>query len=385
MTPQLGKSIATALVVGSALTHEAAAQQRPPVTVEQRSPRKVVYALAGAVGGAIAGTVFASLMSLDDQVTPAVATAAGGAALGYFLGREQDRLHALRFRGAAAIRTAASRVELPGSPVALAVAGGTAAVGLSTGFAVVDVTGMPRVTAERARTLAGVTGIALADDTGGVLIAAGSGAYYFPPSGGGLLLRDGPTSAVAAAANSYYFATGTRVERAPAGADSARAWPGVDVTGRPAALRADARRGILWVADDSGASALRPAGDSLVVVTRVTLGAGARALALDGDRLAIAFGERAIRFYDVATPAAPRLAGEWIAPRYVFDVALVGRAAYVAAGPSGVYVLDLGGERPTLLGLARDLGFATRLAVDDGYVYVLDRSHNELRRTLPPF
>ncbi|HVE79071.1 MAG TPA: hypothetical protein VNA89_09435 [Gemmatimonadaceae bacterium] len=81
----------------------------------------------------------------------------------------------------------------------------------------------------------------------------------------------------------------------------------------------------------------------------------------------------------------PHLIGEWTAPRYIFDVALAGRAAYVAAGASGVYVLDLGGERPTLLGLARDLGFATRLAVDEGYVYVLDRSRNELRRTMPPF
>lgn len=226
VTLQLGKQVAAAILVVAALAHEAAAQQQPPVQVEQRSPRKLVYAIAGAVGGALAGSVFANLASLKDGVTPVVATAAGGAVLGYFLGRQQDRLHALRFRGVAPLRVESRRVELPGSPVALAVRRGRAAVGLSTGFAVVDASGALRVEAERARTLAGVAGVAIADDTGSILLAAGSGAYRFPPTGGGVLLRDGPAWAVAAAPDAYYIAVGDRVERAPSGADTSRVWPG---------------------------------------------------------------------------------------------------------------------------------------------------------------
>ncbi|HVE79072.1 MAG TPA: hypothetical protein VNA89_09440 [Gemmatimonadaceae bacterium] len=296
VTLQLGKQVAAAILVVAALAHEAAAQQQPPVQVEQRSPRKLVYAIAGAVGGALAGSVFANLASLKDGVTPVVATAAGGAVLGYFLGRQQDRLHALRFRGVAPLRVESRRVELPGSPVALAVRRGRAAVGLSTGFAVVDASGALRVEAERARTLAGVAGVAIADDTGSILLAAGSGAYRFPPTGGGVLLRDGPAWAVAAAPDAYYIAVGDRVERAPSGADTSRVWPGVGVAGRAAALRVDSRRQLLWIADEAGLAGVRPSGDSLLLVTRVTLGAGARALALDGDRLAVAFGEQARRF-----------------------------------------------------------------------------------------
>ena len=53
---------------------------------------------------------------------------------------------------------------------------------------------------------------------------------------------------------------------------------------------------------------------------------------------------------------------------------------YVAAGVEGVYVLDIGGASPVVLGLARDLGFATALAASGGHTFVLDRGTNALRR-----
>jgi hypothetical protein len=42
--------------------------------------------------------------------------------------------------------------------------------------------------------------------------------------------------------------------------------------------------------------------------------------------------------------------------------------------------VDLGGETPRTIGLARSLGFASAIVSGDGHTFILDRRTNALRR-----
>ncbi len=108
-------------------------------------------------------------------------------------------------------------------------------------------------------------------------------------------------------------------------------------------------------------------------------GAG-RALAITHDTAIVALGERGIQLFDTSDPAAPRPLESWTIAHFAYDVSVDKGRLFVAAGPEGVYVLELQGGELRTLGLARSLGFASALASHDGYTYILDRRSNTLRR-----
>jgi hypothetical protein len=114
-------------------------------------------------------------------------------------------------------------------------------------------------------------------------------------------------------------------------------------------------------------------------VSRTPFATRARALAVEGPRLAVAFGEDGIKMYHAADPAAPRLTAEWNGARFAYDVSLAGMRMFVAAGPEGLYVLDVSGD-PVVIGLARELGFAAAVSSFGQFTYILDRSTNSVRR-----
>jgi hypothetical protein len=68
-----------------------------------------------------------------------------------------------------------------------------------------------------------------------------------------------------------------------------------------------------------------------------------------------------------------------VGARFAYDVSLAGTRMFVAAGPEGLYVLDVSGDM-TVVGLARDLGFAAAVASFGQFTYLLDRSTNSVRR-----
>jgi len=182
-----------------------------------------------------------------------------------------------------------------------------------------------------------------------------------------------------------FVGTATRIEIVPANADTTRGWPGVDVGAAPSALAFDRARGVLWALVDSTLVALRPAGDSLEVVSRTPSGGRGLRLSLLDHRVAVALGERGVVLFDAATPAEPRELGRWSGARFAYDVSLAWRRLYVASGVEGVYVLDTGGSGLQVEGLARELGFAIALASEGGYTFVLDRTTNSLRRFVSDF
>ena len=357
---------------------------------ERRTPRRWIFALAGA---AMTGAAASLYMISDDRgaqpgscvskTCVSIVAIGGGALIGYMVGREFDQLHALRYRGGAPLRPPSIAVSVQGEPLLLAVQDTLVAVTGGTGGVQVFTNGGDafRTGARRATGVRGIEALAIAPAPHALAIGAPTGLYMYPPArGAGVLVREGRASAVAAMRDHIHVAVGTRIETLPVFADSARTWPGVEVGDTVRTIVAEPGRALLWGLTDSTLVALRPAGDSLALLSTTALGGPARRVTVDGERLAVAMGEGGVRTYDVSDPAAPRESARWTGARYVYDVSFAGPRLYVAAGVEGVYVLSVADGRLTTLGLARELGFATALESRDGFTFLIDRATNSLRR-----
>ena len=340
MRPVLRRAVllaaSTATLVPVTLVPTPLAAQSAADTTQQsgdrRVPRRLVYSLLGVAVGAGLMAVYGNV---GESASPGTCTSkscvgafamAGGALVGYMIGREFDQLHALRFRTGAPLEPPSLDVLLLGEPQHLAVRDSIVAVGGGFGVQVfTSGAGGVKSIGRRATGVRGIEAVEVTPEAHAVAIGSPTGLYLYPPmTGPGVLLREGRTSALAVAGGRLWFGVGTRVEGAPAGADSARTWPGIDLGGRVTALLGDDARGLLWALTDSALVVLRPVGDSLERVSTLPLGAPARRLAVQGDLLAVALGEGGLRVVDVRDPAAPRLGAEWHGARYVYDE--IGRA-----------------------------------------------------------
>ena len=373
------------------------AQQRTDSTTigdlprtERRTPRRLVFSLAGA---ALAGAAASLYMFADDRgaqpgncvskACVSIVAISGGALVGFMVGREFDQLHALRYRGGAPLRPPSIAISVPGEPLLLSVQDTLVAVSGATGGVQLFTNGgnALRSGVRRATGVRGIEAIAIAPAPHALAIGAPTGLYMYPPGGGpGVLVREGRATAVATMRDRVYVGIGGRVESIPVFADTARTWPGVDVGRGLTTLVAEPGRALLWGLGDSTLVALRPVGDSLEVVSATPLGSPARRVAVDGERLAVALGEGGVRTFDVRDPAAPRETARWTSARYVYDVSFAGQRLFAASGVEGVYVVSTAGDRLTTIGLARELGFATALESRDGFTFLIDRSTNSLRR-----
>jgi hypothetical protein len=272
--------------------------------------------------------------------------------------------------------------ELDGDPAALAVADSLIAVGGSDGVQVLisNVSLVPQATV-RARGLLGIATVDVSPKTGWLALGAENGLYLYPPiRGRGLLVNAGHVAAVAATAERVYSANGDWVMITRVQPDSAQAHPGADLGTEVRALAIDQLRGILWAATDAHLVAFRLNGDSLERMADVAIDGGARRVAAQGDRVAVAVGERGVRIFDVTDPEHPLPHAAWTVARFAYDVSLEGKRMFVAAGPEGVYVCEFHGTHLITLGLARGLGFASAIVSRGGYTYLLDRRTDKLHR-----
>jgi hypothetical protein len=351
-----------------------------------RFPRKYLFSLIGAaVGTAVGG----SYIAFQGQSQPGncgepscvvTVTVVAGALIGYMIGKEFDELHSLRYRGGAPLKPQSIAAALAGDPTLMTVENDLIAIGGTAGVQLFRST--PNALQADGRRAAGVRGISALDlaQPGAMALGSVTGLYLFPPrEGPGMLVRPGEIGAAATTVDRVFIGSGTRVESAPLSADTSRSWPGVDVGATVRDLEVDLARNIVWAITDSALVALRIAGDSLESVSRTPFATRARALAIEGPRLAVAFGEDGIKMYHAADPAAPRLTAEWNGARFAYDVSLAGMRMFVAAGPEGLYVLDVSGD-PVVIGLARELGFAAAVSSFGQFTYILDRSTNSVRR-----
>ena len=88
---------------------------------------------------------------------------------------------------------------------------------------------------------------------------------------------------------------------------------------------------------------------------------------------------------DITDAAHPKSRGDWTAARFAYDVSIDGQRLFVAAGPEGVYLVNLADATTQTIGVARALGFASAIVSHDGHTFILDRRTNALRRIISTY
>jgi hypothetical protein len=354
--------------------------------VTHPKPRSLVLGIAGVIIGGLAGFGFSRGGKQPGAGMTVVGAAAGGLA-GFFIGRQFDERRAVTYRGAPSLRIPNVAIELEGEPSALAVRDSEAAVGGSTGvqlFSATDPRLMPL--GHRAAGLHGVDALALAPGTGWLAIGSRTGLYLYPPiRGPGILVGRAGVNAIAAADTRIFVGVDDRVEIVPVSADSARSWPGTSLGAPVRDVALDEVRAIVWASTDRELVALRISGDSLVKIGSLPLpGIGLR-MVIDQGVAAVAMGEKGVSIFDITDPTQPKQRAVWTGARFAYDVSIDGSRMFVAAGPEGVYLVDLGTDGPRTIGLARSLGFASALISHDHHTFILDRRTNALRRIISTY
>jgi len=381
------RAVAALLVLHAGSTVGEAQQQQQQREAASRRPRSLLFAALGAATGAAVASLYA--FTENDNSSPGQCTSGNcvltvatmsGLLVGFMIGREFDQLHALRYRGGVPLYPRGDAVGLEGEAFVLAVRDTLIAVGGRTGIQIVS-NGSTLRLAERRSGIRGIVALDFIPGVGSIAVGSPSGFYLYPPrTGPGMLLREGETSALVATPERIYFATGTRIESAPAAADTLRTWPGVDIGSKTQALTFDSDRALLWAVTDTLLLAFRPEGDSLAAVGSTRLPGRARSVAARDQYVAVAMGESGVVLYDVSDPAQPRERGRWSKARFAYSVSIAGDRVFAAGGLDGVYVLSITANGLETFGLARELGFATLLVSRGTRTYLVDRSTNSLRR-----
>jgi hypothetical protein len=363
-----------------------AAQVADATPGERRASRRTVLAILGTIVGGAGGAFFQRQTAEGAcQGCYVAAGAVIGGVAGFFVGRELDQMHEVRFRGVPRMRIPFDEQTLDGDPLALTARDTLVAVATTTGVTILSSTADLRALARRANGIRGISALDLTSRTHALAVATPTGLYLYPPMRGpGVLLREGTIQAASASDDHVFFAIGPRVEWAPVSADSARPWHGFDLEAPVADLEWDNARRIVWVLADTNLVALAWNGDSARITSRTRVDAGGRSLALHGDRLGIVLGSGGVAILDVHDPAAPLELARWTGTRFVYDAALTGDRLYAGAGPEGVFVIDVSTVPLRTIGLAFDLGFAASLLSRDGYTYILDRRTSSVRRISTP-
>ena len=350
--------------------------------VTRPHPRAVVLGIVGAVVGGLASFGFGKGSGGGRNFgTMAIGATAGGLA-GFFVGRQLDERRAIAFRGTPSLKIPNVDVELEGDPSVLTLRDSTAAVGGSAGvqiFASMDERLI--LVTRRAAGLHGVDALDIAPRSGWLALGSRTGLYLYPPlTGPGLLVRRASVNAVAAAETRVFVAIDDRIESVPVLSDSVREYPGTTLDGPVRDLQLDEAHAVLWASTDHSLVALRITGDSLVKIGSAPLvGSGTR-FTIRKTLAAVAMGEKGVALFNVADPTRPVLMTVWTVAHFAYDVSIDGSRLYVAAGPEGVYLVDVGGDNPRTIGLARSLGFASAIVSGDGHTFILDRRANALRR-----
>ncbi|HXY32307.1 MAG TPA: hypothetical protein VEI06_16485 [Gemmatimonadaceae bacterium] len=351
-----------------------------PASQGNHSSKKKAFTILGVLGGGLLGFLFAKGAKTDAGIFIGVGAVVGGTA-GYFIGGQFDKVYEQRFKGLPELNPPNISSDIDGDPGALAVVDSFVVVGSTTGVQLfIDAHDFVPWT-RRATGVKGIKVVTLSPHSDWLAVGSSAGLYLYPPRRGpGGLVRSGDVMAVTATSQRVYAAVDSRIEVVPVNADTVRQWPGVDLPSPARDLALDTTRALLWAVTDSALEAFNLSGDSLVRLGSTSVDAGARRLAVDGITVAVALGERGVRVFDGTDPSLPRQESVWSAGQFAYDVALDGKRMFIAEGPEGVYVAELGGPVPRTLGIARDLGFTSTLVTYKHYAYLIDRRTNSIRR-----
>jgi hypothetical protein len=368
-----------------------AAGAAPPGPAEEELPtvkgqRRFLFAALGMAIGVVP-TLIISGRSNDRGVcssrtcTIALGAAMGGSA-GFLIGRDLDRSAAVREARGPTLHLPVQPIELDLTPEAVdAYEGGVVVIGRE-GIATV---GQDRSVRRRGGAIRGVSAVAALPAHDVVLAVTGTGVYSFDLSGsqeaGRIVLPEGGVTLQPIAADQVVLGGSDLVRRLRLSgrgslltlAEESRA----PARGLSTALAYSPQAGILWAL----------AGDRLVARTTelrevgsVVLPAAGRSLSVSGGRAIVAAGPNGLFMVDIREPARPRLLSQLRGIGFAFDAVLKGDTAYVAGGREGLLVVDVADPgAPRVLGVARDLGFVGSVALaPDGRLYATDREGERL-------
>jgi hypothetical protein len=350
--------------------------------------------LAG-VGAAVSGTValiyannFEGNIGGCSSVACVVPVTVGfGAAVGFMIGNEMDKLHRVRYGHAPPLSLRGMRLPLATVPNDLALHDSAVFV---TGAEAVEVIGTgPEMTrlGLKARGLRGIGPVAPDPVQNTLLVGTSVGLYRFPLATDdlGTLAYPGDISALSRDGTLMAAGVGSEIRLLRLGDDSLQAvadslplearvvdlaWEG---TRRFWALTEDALTAV--DVDDTAGLTARGSFTFPTVPRRVTL---ADSVAL------VAAGSGGVYAVDVRDPDHPVELFNWSGARFAYDVAVLHDRVYLAAGPEGLYVLQLSQTGFAPIGLSRNLGFVAAVEAGPDAVYLLDRSGLSLRRVPVP-
>ncbi len=369
----------------------AAATAAAPVTLDGqgRLPRRVLFTGLGvAVGLGLTAVYSAGEHNraigwcTSGECVGILSTTVGGL-VGFMIGREADSHYALRYRSAPpltlagrtrALRTRATFVTLDR---ALLAAWGDEGAELVAALPSLEYLG------RRGQGLRNVTDAAVDQDRQRLLLSTPTGLYLYGLAGEapGTRVLGGEVAAIAPLGRRLAVATATALRLGEASGDSV-VWRTDSTT---AADRVTDLRWqndtLLWVLTESALWAYRAAPDGPLAVTgRVDLRGSLRRVDLRDTVAAVAAGSEGVYLVHVGNPAAPRVMAHWSEPRFVYDVAVWANLVAAAAGPEGLYLLQQAGGDLAPMGLDRNAGFVSSVAVSGESLYALDRSGGLLRR-----
>lgn len=358
--------------------------------------RRLKYTVIGAlVGVALAGG-YAS--AVDKAIPPSCDPwgcampflSVSGAITGLFLAREIDaQRRAERPRVGVRDRVGLEYAVLPAMPDGMSLRDSLIAVVSDSGISIFAAEAKPRALRRRGIGLRGLRDVALLPSNARLLVSSDVALYGTSSvSGVAARLLDGAITAIAAGGDGWLAARGAAitVERQRGGA-AVRDSINIGTTAGSAAY--DESSGSWWVGTDSALFRVEWTTDAqsgLRIAERIATAGGVRAIASSPAWIAVALGEAGVAVWRRGAAGggivAPiRLQSE---PRFAYDLAFYQNTLLVAGGTDGLVRIALD-PTPTVLGVSRDLPFATLVNVDaKNGIWVGDRGRGTLNRVTYP-
>ncbi len=355
--------------------------------------RRIRYTVVGTlIGAALAGAYY----SISDKKEPTSCDPLGcalpylsvsGALTGLFLAREIDAQRRAEMpRAGVRDRLSLASVTLPSMPNGMSVRDTLVAIASDSGISIFAAEAQPRALRRRGVGLRGLREVALLPGNDRLLMSSAVALYgASTTSGPASRLLDGAVSAIASGADGWIAARGSSVaiERTR---DGATRRDSIDVGENVQSATYDESTMSWWVGTDSSLLRIEMTTAALRIAERISTGSPVRAVAASRTWVAAALGEAGVAAWrrlgatgGVVTPV--RVQSE---PRFAYDLAFYEGTLLVAGGTDGLVRIGLD-PVPTVLGVSRDLPFATLVKVDaKNGIWVGDRGKGTLNKVTYP-
>lgn len=349
------------------------------------SNRRWIYGLiAGVVvGGAVAAVSKSSEQNSGCSASACAAVIAGlmAGGVGFLIGRDVDKKNARRYAAGPSLKYDYKNFPLGMVPDRMtSFPGGAAVIGLG-GAKIVMKDG---TIASRAVGVRGIEDVALLPSSDLLVLSTASSLIAYPAgdvSAQGQVIDDRGGGSMVALRN----------QLAVAGRDSLRVLDvktdGEDVSTETVAseetfefivdMTYDPFHRITWVLSEDVLSGYT---SDLRKVAEVTLPAPGRTVRARGSQLVVAAGASGVYVLDTANPSTPRVVKHFTGVRFAYAADLDGSFLYVAAGNEGVPLVDITGSEPSVVGVARQVSFASDVVVaGESEVWILDRERRQIQ------